>query len=118
MANETYVEAYSEEDYLRDEQSFSNAEKENKVDWSAFSRLMTHDLLTNTNIIQDGCIGNVNIKDVHNEVKSLDFFGVLWVPLLNWVFLGMIFVTILSESKIIRKTLGKITSFIGNIRLK
>ena len=60
----------------------------------------------------------VYIKDVHNEVKSLDFFGVLWVPLLNWVFLGMIFVTILSESKIIRKTLGKITSFIGNIRLK
>ena len=60
----------------------------------------------------------VYIKDVHNEVKSLDFFGVLWVPLLNWVFLGMIFVTILSESKIIRKTLGKITSFIGNIRLR
>ena len=69
MANETYVEAYSEEDYLRDEQSFSNTEKENKVDWSAFSRLMTHDLLTNTNIIQDGCIGNVNIKDVHNALK-------------------------------------------------
>lgn len=69
MANETYVEAYSKEDYLRDEQSFSNAEKEGKVDWSAFSRLMKHDLLTNTNIIQDGCIGNVNIKDVHSALK-------------------------------------------------
>lgn len=60
----------------------------------------------------------VYIKDIHKEVKSLDFFGVLWVPLLNWVFIGIILVTIIYENKIIRKTLGKITSFIGNIRLK
>ena len=60
----------------------------------------------------------VYIKDIHKEVKSLDFFDILWVPIINWVFLGMIFVTILCENKIIRKTLGKITSFIGNIRLK
>ena len=60
----------------------------------------------------------VYIKDIHKEVKSLDFFGVLWVPLLNWVFLGIILVTIIYENKIIRKILGKITSFIGNIRLK
>ena len=60
----------------------------------------------------------VYIKDIHKEVNSLDPFDILWLPIINWVFLGMIFVTILSESKIIRKTLGKITSFIGNIRLK
>lgn len=60
----------------------------------------------------------VYIKDIHKEVKSLDFFGVLWVPLLNWVFIGIILVTIIYENKIIRKILGKITSFIGNIRLK
>ena len=60
----------------------------------------------------------VYIKDIHKEVKSLDFFGVLWVPLLNWVFLGIILVTIIYENKIIRKILGKIISFIGNIRLK
>ena len=60
----------------------------------------------------------VYIKDIHKEVNSLDFFDILWVPIINWVFLGMIFTVIIYENKIIRKTLGKITSFIGNIRLK
>lgn len=60
----------------------------------------------------------VYIKDIHKEVKSLDFFNILWVPILNWFFLFVIFATIIYENKIIRKTLGKITSFIGNIRLK
>ena len=60
----------------------------------------------------------IYIKDIHKEVKSLDFFDILWVPIINWVFLGMIFTVIIYENKIIRKTLSKITSFIGNIRLK
>lgn len=60
----------------------------------------------------------VYIKDIHKEVKSLDFFNILWVPILNWFFLFVIFATIIYENKIIRKTLDKIASFIGNIRLK
>ena len=60
----------------------------------------------------------VYIKDIHKEVKSLDFFGFLWIPLLNWVFIFMLFAVIIYENKIIRKTLDKIASFIGNIRLK
>ena len=60
----------------------------------------------------------VYIKDIHKEVKSLDFFNILWVPLLNWVFIFMLFAAIIYENKIIRKTLGKIASFISNIRLK
>lgn len=60
----------------------------------------------------------VYIKDIHKEVNSLDFFNILWVPILNWFFLFVIFATIIYENKIIRKTLGKIASFIGNIRLK
>ena len=60
----------------------------------------------------------VYIKDIHKEVNSLDPFDILWPPIINWVFLGMIFAVIIYENKIIRKTLGKITSFIGNIRLK
>ena len=60
----------------------------------------------------------VYIKDIHKEVKSLDFFNILWVPILNWFFLFVIFATIIYENKIIRKTLGKIASFIGNICLK
>ena len=60
----------------------------------------------------------VYIKDIHKEIKYLDFFDFLWVPLLNWVFVGMLFATIIYESRIIRKILGKIISFIGSIRLK
>ena len=60
----------------------------------------------------------VYIKDIYKEVNSLDFFNIIWLPIVNWIFLGMIFVVIICENKIIRKTLGKITSFIGNIRLK
>ena len=60
----------------------------------------------------------VYIKDIHKEVKSLDFFNILWVQILNWFFIFVIFATIIYENKIIRKTLGKIASFIGNIRLK
>ena len=60
----------------------------------------------------------VYIKDIHKEVKSLDFFNILWVPILNWFFIFVIFATIIYENKIRRKTLGKIASFIGNIRLK
>lgn len=60
----------------------------------------------------------VYIKDIHKEVNSLDFFNILWIPILNWFFLFVIFATIIYENKIIRKTLGKIASFIGNIRLK
>ena len=60
----------------------------------------------------------VYIKDIRKEVNSLDPFDIVWLPIINWVFLGMIFAVIIYENKIIRKTLGKITSFIGNIRLK
>ena len=67
--NAKYVEAYSKEDYLRDEKSFSDAEKENKVDWSSFSRLMMHDLAVNTDIIETGCIGNISIRDVDFALK-------------------------------------------------
>ena len=61
---------------------------------------------------------NKSFKDIHKEIKYLDFFDFLWVPLLNWVFVGMLFAAIIYESRIIRKILGKITSFIGSIRLK
>lgn len=70
--NSRYAEIYSERDYMRDEDIFKRAEKSgnvNNVDWSSFSRLMMHDLLTNSNIVEDGCIGNVSLKDVQNAMK-------------------------------------------------
>lgn len=59
-----YVEVYSEKDYLKDEKSFSEAEKESKLDLTSFRRLMMHDLAVNTDIIETGCIGNVSMKDI------------------------------------------------------
>ena len=70
--NSKYVEIYNEKDYARDEKSFSDAEKSgniNKVDWSAFSRLMLNDLCCNTSVIEDGCIGHVRLEDVHFALK-------------------------------------------------
>ena len=73
MANNSrYVEIYNEKDYLRDEKSFSSAEKSgdiSKVDWSAFGRLMVNDLCCNTSVIEDGCIGHVKLDDVHFALK-------------------------------------------------
>ena len=58
------VVAYSESDYRRDEESFTKAEKEGKVDWSSFSRLMMRDLITNSEIIDTDRIGNVKLEEV------------------------------------------------------
>lgn len=67
--NSKYVEIYSKNDYLRDEDSFSKSEKDGKVDFASFQRLMMHDLITNTNIIENGYIGNVKLEDVHRALR-------------------------------------------------
>lgn len=55
MANDKldseYASEYTKEDYLRDEESFKKSEKDGKIDWSAFSRLMRNDLFLNTEIL-------------------------------------------------------------------
>ena len=60
----------------------------------------------------------VYVKDICKEVKSLDFFGFLWFPIINWVFLGFIIFAILCDNKILSKAINKIMTSIGNIRLK
>lgn len=64
-----YVEAYTKDDYDRDEASFSNSEKTGKVDFSAFKRLMLNDIIANTKIIETGCIGDVKVEDVELAMK-------------------------------------------------
>ena len=64
-----YVEVYSEKDYLKDEKSFSEAEKENKLDLTSFRRLMLHDLAVNTDIIETGCIDNISMRDIDFALK-------------------------------------------------
>lgn len=67
--NSKYVTVYDKNDYKRDEESFSKSEKTGKINWSAFQRLLTHDLRTNTNIIEDNCIGDLNIEDIQLALK-------------------------------------------------
>lgn len=65
-----YVVAYSHEDYLRDENSFDKSMETGKVDFSEFKRLMIRDILSNTNIIKTGCIGDFKIKDVNDALEN------------------------------------------------
>lgn len=80
--NEVYtrqVEVYSAEDYRRDEEKFTSSEKENKIDFSSFKRLMVHDLCLNSEIIQSGYIGRVKLEDV---IHAMDHPHVGWRTLM------------------------------------
>ena len=63
------VTIYTESDYRNDQNKFDNSVKDGKVDWASFSRLMTYDLCTNTNIIESGCIGNISMRDIEIALK-------------------------------------------------
>ena len=64
---------YSQKEYDRDEQSFTNALNQNKsIDLTAFKRLMTHDLCINTNILNTGCIGSIPLQDIQEALKHPD----------------------------------------------
>lgn len=66
----TYVTAYSRENYQNDEKAFDKAVKNNtSIDWSGFSRLMLHDLCTNSHILDTGYIGNVKLEDASLALK-------------------------------------------------
>lgn len=72
MANKTkykYVKAYSKNDYEKDEMNFTNAEKQGKIDWSSFRRLMIHDIITNSELIETGYIGDVKLEDIQYALR-------------------------------------------------
>lgn len=69
-AKQSYTTVYSKNDYTRDENSFNDSVENNKpLDFSAFQRLMMHDLCINTNILNTGYIGNVHLEDVSAALK-------------------------------------------------
>lgn len=63
------VSIYTESDYKNDQNKFDKSIKDGKVDWANFSRLMTYELCTNTSIIENGCIGDINMRDVEMALK-------------------------------------------------
>lgn len=60
---------YTESDYKNDEKKFEQSIKNGKFDFKNFQRLMVRDLCTNTSIIETGCIGDVNLRDVELALK-------------------------------------------------
>ena len=63
------VSIYTETDYKNDQNKFEESVKTGKVDWQNFSRLMTYDLCTHTSVIDNGCIGDINLRDVELALK-------------------------------------------------
>ena len=68
-ARKNYKTIYSKEDYSQDEKSFSEFENGGKLDLSSFHRLLTHDLCVHTSVIENGCIGDVNLRDIELALK-------------------------------------------------
>ena len=63
------VSIYTKVDYKNDQSKFEKSMKTGKVDWGSFSRLMTHDLCIHTSVIENGCIGEISLKDVELALK-------------------------------------------------
>ena len=63
------VSVYTKADYKNDQKKFDKSMKDGKVDWANFSRLMTYDLCTRTSVIENGCIGDINMRDIELALK-------------------------------------------------
>lgn len=69
VSKNTYVTAYTKDDYEKDERKFNSLIDKGKVDWSSFQRLMIRDLCTNSKIIETGYIGDVKLEDAQLALK-------------------------------------------------
>lgn len=65
------VEIYNHKDYQNDSENFNKSVDNNiPIDYTAFKRLMTYDLCTNTSVIDKGCIGDIELKDIEFALKN------------------------------------------------
>lgn len=64
------VPVYTKSDYKNDSNSFNKSIKKGELDLTSFQRLMTRELCINTNIIDKGCIGDINMRDVEAALKN------------------------------------------------
>jgi len=67
--NKSKTVIYTKSDYKNDQKNFEESMKNNRLDLSSFHRLMTYDLCTNTSVIDNGCIGNISLRDVELALK-------------------------------------------------
>lgn len=79
-----YVPVYTEEQYNKDESVFNKAIESGdpaKLDWSGTRRLLTSDLCSKTRILETGCIGDIDIRDVRHALEH---------PMHGWKILCMV----------------------------
>lgn len=68
--NSKYAIIYSDLAYQNDKKNFKNAiNNKSDIDWSGFSRLMIHDLCSNSQILDTGYIGNVRLEDAQLALR-------------------------------------------------
>ena len=63
------VPVYTKSQYEKDEKQFEDSMKTGKLDLSVFQRLMINDVCRHTSVIDNGCIGDVSLKDVETALK-------------------------------------------------
>lgn len=76
----TYITAYTQAQKESDEQIFEENLRKKKINWSNFSRLMTHDLCVNTEVLNDHSIGGIRLENIR---VALDYPEKCWQILLN-----------------------------------
>lgn len=63
------IEIYSADQHREDESVFDKNIDSGKVDFSNFKRLMVHDLLNNSELIETGNIGNTKLEDIQRAIE-------------------------------------------------
>lgn len=63
------VPVYTKSQHEKDEKIFEESMKTGKVDFSNFQRLMLREICTNTSVMNNGCIGDVSLRDVELALK-------------------------------------------------
>ena len=63
------VPIYTKSDYKKDEDKFEKSMKSGNVDFSNFQRLMLRDICTNTSVIENGHIGDIDMHDIELALK-------------------------------------------------
>lgn len=63
------IEIYNEKALKADEKVFERSLQTGNVDLAAFKRTMMYDLLNHTDIISDGCIGDIRLEDIQKAIQ-------------------------------------------------
>ena len=63
------IPVYTKSDYENDEKTFEESMKLNKLNLTSFQRLMMRDLCMHTSVTDNGCIGDISLRDIELALK-------------------------------------------------